>query len=55
MFFCGTGGPETVMEVMLNEPIKYTSKKVSVVGELVLNANDPEKLMYILENARIID
>ncbi|AEL23792.1 hypothetical protein [Cyclobacterium marinum] len=54
-FFCGTGGPETVMEVMLNEPIKYTSKKVSVVGELVLNANDPEKLMYILENARIID
>ncbi|MBI0398627.1 MAG: hypothetical protein GYB55_22350 [Cytophagales bacterium] len=54
-FFCGTGGPETVMEVMLNEPIKYTSKKVSVVGELVLNANDPEKLMYILENAKIID
>lgn len=54
-FFCGTGGPETVMEVMLEEPVKYTSNKVKVVGELVLNADDPEKLMYILENAKVID
>tara|TARA_R110000744_G_scaffold178674_4_gene297652 strand:- start:737 stop:1144 length:408 start_codon:yes stop_codon:yes gene_type:complete len=53
-FFCGSGGPETVMEVMLVEPVKYTSNKVKVVGELVLNADDPEKLMYILENAKVI-
>lgn len=53
-FFCGSGGPETVMEVMLEEPVEYTSKKVKVVGELVLNSNDPEKLMYILENAKLL-
>ena len=41
-FFCGSGGPETVMEV-------------KVTGNLVLNAKDPEKLMYILKEARIID
>ncbi|MDN3689422.1 hypothetical protein [Cyclobacterium jeungdonense] len=53
-FFCGSGGPETVMEVMLEEPIKYTSKKVQVKGTLVLNAKDPEKLMYILTDAQLI-
>lgn len=54
-FFCGSGGPETVMEVMLKEPVKYTSKKVKVTGKLMLNAKDPEKLMYILKEANIID
>ena len=53
-FFCGSGGPETVMEVMLTSPIKYTSKRVKVKGKLTLNANDPEKLMYILKDAQLI-
>ncbi|MBN3582721.1 hypothetical protein JYB64_10035 [Algoriphagus aestuarii] len=53
-FFCGSGGPETVMEVMLTDPIKYTSKRVKVRGKLVLNGNDPEKLMYILKEAKLI-
>lgn len=53
-FFCGSGGPETVMEVMLTDPIKYTSKRVKVKGKLTLNAKDPEKLMYILKDARLI-
>jgi len=53
-FFCGSGGPETVMEVMLTDPIKYTSKRVKVRGKLFLNGNDPEKLMYILKEARLI-
>jgi len=53
-FFCGSGGPETVMEVMLQDPIKYTSKKVQVKGTLVLNAKDPEKLMYILTDAQLL-
>lgn len=53
-FFCGSGGPETVMEVMLSNPIKYTSKRVKVRGMLTLNAKDPEKLMYILKDARLI-
>nr|WP_114750005.1 hypothetical protein [Pleomorphovibrio marinus] len=53
-FFCGAGGPETVMEVMLKDPIKYTSKRVKVKGTLTLNDNDPEKLMYILQNAQML-
>jgi hypothetical protein len=53
-FFCGSGGPETVMEVMLTNPIKYTSKRVKMKGKLTLNANDPEKLMYILKDAQLI-
>lgn len=53
-FFCGSGGPETVMEVMLANPIKYTSKRVKVRGKLTLNAKDPEKLMYILKDARLV-
>lgn len=53
-FFCGSGGPETVMEVMLSSPIKYTSKRVKVRGKLTLNSSDPEKLMYILKDAQLV-
>ncbi|WP_373492946.1 hypothetical protein [Aquiflexum sp.] len=53
-FFCGSGGPETVMEVMMKNPIKYTSKRVKVKGTLTLNDNDPEKLMYILKDAQLL-
>lgn len=53
-FFCGSGGPETVMEVMLKNPIKYTSKRVKVRGKLTLNDRDPEKLMYILQDAELM-
>ena len=54
-FFCGSGGPETVMEVMLTSPIKYTSKRVKVRGKLTLNTADPEKLMYILKEAVLVE
>ncbi|WP_035806234.1 hypothetical protein [Lunatimonas lonarensis] len=54
-FFCGSGGPETVMEVMLKTPITYTSKRVRVRGTLTLNDKDPEKLMYILTNAQLLN
>jgi len=53
-FFCGSGGPETVMEVMMKTPIEYTSKRVKVKGKLTLNAKDPEKLMYILTDAELV-
>ena len=54
-FFCGSGGPETVMEVMLTSPIKYTSKRVKVWGKLTLNTADPEKLMYILKEGKLVE
>lgn len=53
-FFCGTGGPETVAEVYLGEPVKYTAKLVQVKGKLQLNDSDTNQLMYILQDAEMI-
>lgn len=47
-FFCGSGGPETVMEISMKEKIKYTTKRVKIRGKLKLNADNPDKLMYLL-------
>lgn len=49
-FFCGSGGPETVMEITMKEgeKMKYKTKRVKIRGKLVLNAKDPDKLMYML-------
>ncbi|WP_156810219.1 hypothetical protein [Nitritalea halalkaliphila] len=54
-FFCGSGGPETVMEAEMTKAVKYTSKKVRIRGTLTLNDSDPERLMYIMKNAQLID
>lgn len=51
-FFCGSGGPETVMDVFLTAPVKYTSNPIKVRGILALNDKDPDQMMYILKNAR---
>ncbi|WPP48143.1 hypothetical protein [Catalinimonas niigatensis] len=53
-FFCGSGGPETVMEVYLKKPIDYTEAIVAFKGKLKLNDKDYEQLMYILEDAEMI-
>ena len=50
-FFCGVGGPETVVEVFLKEPVTYTERPVQITGVLKLNSTDPDKMLYILENA----
>lgn len=47
-FFCGSGGPETVMEISMKEKIKYTFKRVKIRGKLKLNDKNPDKLMYQL-------
>lgn len=52
-FFCGGSGPETVAEAYLSEEIEYTSKPVTVTGELVLNSTDYNQLMYILKDATV--
>ncbi|MCE7992217.1 MAG: hypothetical protein HEP71_09565 [Roseivirga sp.] len=49
-FFCGSGGPETVMEITMKEKIKYTTKRVKIKGKLKLNRDNPDKLMYMLED-----
>lgn len=53
-FFCGVGGPETVVEVLAKDPVTYTEKPVEIRGTLKLNDTDPDKMMYVLENAALI-
>jgi hypothetical protein len=53
-FFCGVGGPESAVEVFLKEEIKYTDKPVEIKGVLKLNDKDPDKMIYVIENAEVI-
>jgi len=50
-FFCGGAGPETVIEVFATQPIEYSAEAVEVTGTLRLNGDDPNALMYRLEDA----
>ncbi|HCX20451.1 MAG: hypothetical protein CMB80_29640 [Flammeovirgaceae bacterium] len=52
-FFCGGAGPESVAELYLEESVKYTAKKVTFTGTLVLNDSDVDQLMYILKDAKL--
>lgn len=53
-FFCGVGGPETVVEVFAKETLTYNAKPIEIRGILKLNDKDPEKMIYILEQAELI-
>jgi hypothetical protein len=53
-FFCGVGGPETVVEVLSKDMVSYTDKPVEIKGTLRLNDKDPDRMIYILENAEIL-
>lgn len=54
-YFCGSGGPETVAEVYLSEPIEFTNEIVQIKGILKLNATDYNQMMYILDDAQMIE
>lgn len=53
-FFCGVGGPETVVEVFLKNEITYTDQPMEIKGVLKINDKDPDKMIYILENAELL-
>lgn len=53
-FFCGVGGPETVVEVFSKEIIPYTDKPVEIRGTLRLNETDPDQMIYQLFNAEVL-
>ncbi len=53
-FFCGVGGPETVIQVVAKREVTYTEKPVEIEGILRLNDIDPERMIYILEEAEMI-
>lgn len=53
-FFCGVGGPETVVEIHSREPATFTEKPIEIRGVLKLNERDPDKMIYLLENAEVV-
>lgn len=53
-FFCGVGGPETVVEVFLKNEISYSDKPMEIKGVLRINDKDPDKMIYMLENAELL-
>jgi hypothetical protein len=50
-YFCGGAGPESVIEVTVKKPLKFTSRVITLKGTLKLNDSDPDKLFYLLINA----
>ncbi|HAA15515.1 MAG TPA: hypothetical protein DCE41_28945 [Cytophagales bacterium] len=54
-YFCGGAGPETVMEVFTKKELEFDSDLITLQGKLYLNPDDPNRLMYILEEAIRID
>lgn len=54
-FFCGGAGPETVMEVVARNPIKYTTDPITIRGKLKLNASDVNKLIYALTDVELVN
>ncbi len=54
-FFCGGAGPETVMEVLASEPVKYSAEQVTLKGKIQLNADDINRLMYQLVDATLVE
>nr|WP_299382797.1 hypothetical protein [Allomuricauda sp.] len=54
-FFCGNGGPETIMELEFAEkPAFKMDDLLSVSGLLRLNADNPNQCYYRLEQAEAI-
>lgn len=50
-YFCGGAGPESVVEVESTVPFEVTNKPVQIAGILKLNADDENRMFYILEKA----
>lgn len=53
-FFCGVGGPETVVEVFAINMITYTDKPVEIKGTLRLNDSNPDEMIYVIEKAELV-
>ena len=51
-FFCGNGGPETIVDLQFSKPPSFIMDDLlSVKGTLYLNDNDPNACYYRIENA----
>lgn len=55
-FFCGANGPESVIQVNFDNPEDFhTDEVVRVQGVLELNADDTERLNFILNKAKLVE
>ncbi|GAB4342895.1 MAG: hypothetical protein OHK0038_22890 [Flammeovirgaceae bacterium] len=54
-FFCGKGGPETVVEVSAKKVVPFTEKKIKVKGKLGIKDSDPSGLIYTLQEASLVE
>jgi hypothetical protein len=52
-FFCGVGGPETVVEVFTKYPVTYTEKPIEIRGTLKLNSTNADQMIYLIEGAEV--
>ena len=54
-FFCGGGGPETIIELELKNKNQYfmMDEVATIKGVLKLNADDIYQCVYILQNAEV--
>ncbi len=53
-YFCGGAGIETIVEVFAKGKVPYSAYPKVIRGRFRLNSEDPEHLMYILEEAELI-
>ena len=53
-FFCGVGGPETAIEVIMKQSFTYTNNPIEIRGKLILNTTNPDQLIYILKDAEFL-
>jgi hypothetical protein len=53
-FFCGVGGPESVIEINMKEPVSFNEKPIEVKGILRLNNTDPDRMIYRIEQAEYL-
>jgi hypothetical protein len=49
--FCLPGGPESLVEVMMKKPVKYTFDALVVTGKLSVLKDDPSGIFYRITDA----
>lgn len=53
-FFCGSAGPETVVELLPKKKMNFSDDAVLIEGVLILNKIDFDRHIYLLKDAFII-
>ncbi len=52
-FYCLPGGPESLIEVKLDEAVDFSYDPITISGTLELLADDPMGMYYRLNNAKV--